>query len=147
MLARSDGRFGPNLKPSTLDCSPPARGTPPAPPPPPASSPDDFKKRCGGLFGQGLIVTGWTTMDRLVFSLKGLAGGEVLNRTGLTGEYAVELHFAEPRSGPAPDAGAAPGDWPEFLTALREQLGLKLEPQKSKVPILVIDHIERPSEN
>ena len=145
VLDRSDGRLGPNLKPSTIDCSPPAPGTPRPAPPPPASSPDDYKTRCGGMFGQGLIVSGWTTMDRLVFSLKGLAGGEVIDRTGLTGGYALELRFAQPRSGAASDA--APDDAPEFFTALREQLGLKLVPQKSKVPILVIDHIERPSEN
>jgi uncharacterized protein (TIGR03435 family) len=147
MLARSDGRLGPHLKPSTLDCSPPTPGAPPPPPPPAASSPDDYKTRCGGMFGQGLIVSGWTTMDRLVFSLKGLAGGEVIDRTGLTGGYAVELRFAPPRSGAVPDAVVAADEPPEFLTALREQLGLKLVPQKSKVPVLVIDHIERPSEN
>ncbi|HYV96077.1 MAG TPA: TIGR03435 family protein, partial [Gemmatimonadaceae bacterium] len=66
---------------------------------------------------------------------------------GLTGAYAVELRFAEPRSGAAPDAIGAPDDAPEFLTALREQLGLKLVPQRSKVPVLVIDHVERPTEN
>ncbi len=146
VLARSDGRLGPNLKPSRLDCSPPTAGTPPPPPPPPASSPDDYKTRCGGMFGQGVIVSGWTTMDRLVFSLKGLAGGEVIDRTGLTGGYAVELRFTPALSGARTDAGA-PDDTPDFLTALREQLGLKLVPQKSKVPVLVIEHIERPTEN
>jgi uncharacterized protein (TIGR03435 family) len=145
VLARSDGRLGPNLKPSTLDCSPPAPGTPPRPPAPPATSPADFKNRCGGMFGQGIIVTGGTTMDRFVFSLKGLAGREVVDRTGLTGWYSLELRFSTQRSGAASDA--APDDAPEVFTALEEQLGLKLVPQKSKVPILVIDHIERPSEN
>jgi uncharacterized protein (TIGR03435 family) len=145
VVARSDGQLGPNLKPSTLDCNSQARGTPPSTPTRP-SSPDDYKQSCGGMFGDGLIVSGWTTMDRLAVSLKGLAGGEVIDQTGLTGGYALELRFAEPRSGAAPDA-AAPDDAPEFLTALREQLGLKLVPQKSKVPFLVIDHIERPSEN
>ena len=146
VLARSDGRLGPNLKPSTLDCGSPTPGTPPPPPPPPASSPDDYKTRCGGMFGPGVIVSGSTTMDRLVFSLKGLAGGEVVDRTGLTGGYAVELRFTPALSGARTDA-VAPDDTPEFLTALREQLGLKLVPQKSKVPVLVVDHVERPSEN
>ena len=129
VLDRSDGRLGPNLKPST------------------PTSPDDYKNTCGGLYGQGMIVTGSTTMDRFVLSQKGLAGGEVVDRTGLTGAYALELRFAEPRTGGGPNAVAAPDDAPEFLTALREQLGLTLVPQKSKVPVLVIDHIERPSEN
>ena len=86
-------------------------------------------------------------MDRFVLSLGGLAGGEVIDRTGLTGAYTLELRFAPTRSGAAPDAVATPNDLPEFFTAQQEQLGLKLVPQKSKVPFLVIDHIERPSEN
>jgi len=148
VIDRSDGRLGPNLKPSTLDCAPRGPGTsrPPLPPPRP-TSPNDYKNTCGGLYAGGLIVTGWTTMARFVRSLGGLAGGEVVDRTGLTGAYAVELRFAEPRSGAAPDAIGAPDDAPEFLTALREQLGLKLVPQRSKVPVLVIDHVERPTEN
>jgi hypothetical protein len=38
-------------------------------------------------------------------------------------------------------------DAPEIFTALQEQLGLKLEPEKSAVPVFVIEQIERPSEN
>ncbi len=52
---------------------------------------------------------------------------------GVTGAYTIELRFA-PRSGAAPDAVATPRDLPDFFTALQEQLGLKLVPQKSKVP-------------
>jgi uncharacterized protein (TIGR03435 family) len=146
VLDRSDGRLGPNLKPTSLDCSPPAPGAPPRPPPPPPASPNDYRNRCGGMFGNGLIVTGATTMDRFVFSLRGLAGGEVFDKTGLTGWYSLELRYAPPR-GAGADAAGAPDDAPEFLTAIREQLGLKLVPQKSMVPIFVVDHIERPSEN
>ena len=140
VLARSDGKLGPNLKPSTLDCAPrpaPAPGTTPPPVPP------DARNRCGGSFGPGSIISGGTTMDLLVQSLGGLAGGPVNNRTGLKGFYSVELHFApglvsDDRRGDEP---------PQFLTALQEQLGLKLQPEKTMVPVLVIDSIERPSEN
>ena len=44
--------------------------------------------RCGGLFGQGSIVSGGMTMDRLVLSLTCLAGRQVIDRTGLQGDYA-----------------------------------------------------------
>ena len=83
-------------------------------------------------------------MDILVQSLGSLAGGLVNNRTGLQGFYSVELNFAP--NGLASDdrRGDEP---PQFLTALQEQLGLKLQPEKTMVPVLVIDSIERPSEN
>jgi bla regulator protein blaR1 len=47
----------------------------------------------------------------------------------------------------SPDAAAEPPLGITFLDAVREQLGLKLESTKAPVPMLVIDHIERPSEN
>jgi uncharacterized protein (TIGR03435 family) len=141
VLARSDGRLGPQLKPSTLDCGPRPPGTPPPPPP---SEFTDFASRCGGSFSKNSIVSGGMTIDSLVPSLAGLAGRLVNNRTGLQGFYALTLNFSAPRQ--AGDT-APPDDVPEFFTALQEQLGLKLQPEKTMVPILVIDHIERPTEN
>ena len=144
VVARADGKLGPALKPSTLDCTPRPPGSSPSPPPPPRdpSTPVDYSARCGGSFGGGEI-TGTMTLDMLVLSLSGQAGGLVNNRTGLNGAYTFTLRYA-PRDTPASADPAAP---PEFLTALREQLGLKLEPEKAMVPVLVIDHIERPTEN
>jgi uncharacterized protein (TIGR03435 family) len=145
VLARSDGRLGPQLKPSTLDCGPRPAGTPP--PPPPTSS-SDFTSRCGGSFGATSIVSGGITMDSLVFSLEGLAGRLVNNKTGLKGFYALTLNFAQPRvPGAAPQEPALSDELPEIFTALQEQLGLKLQPDKTTVPIFVVDHIERPREN
>ena len=147
VLARSDGRLGPQLKPSTLDCSPKPPGTPPAPPPPPPASESDYLNFCGGRFGNGTIVSGSTTMDSLVLSFSGLAGRQVFNRTGLKGNYALTLKHSPPRTpGTSPDA-PLPDDAPDFFTALQEQLGLKLQAEKSLVPVFVIDRIERPTEN
>jgi uncharacterized protein (TIGR03435 family) len=87
------------------------------------------------------------TMDRLVLSLAGLAGRQVNNRTGLQGDYAFTLTFSTSRIPGTSTEAPAPDDAPEFFTALQEQLGLKLQPEKSMVPILVIEHIERPTEN
>ena len=95
----------------------------------------------GGMrMGQGTIEATGITLDRLVPSLSGLAGGRVNNRTGLDGAFDLTLHFA-------PDPSAPIDDAPQFLTALQEQLGLKLVPEKSMVKIFVIDHIERPTPN
>jgi uncharacterized protein (TIGR03435 family) len=68
--------------------------------------------------------------------------GIVVDRTGLTGRYDFELIYTrQATTEPAPDAP------PDIFTALQEQLGLKLESARGSVPVLVIDHIERPSEN
>lgn len=141
VVARSDGRLGPQLKPSTLDCGPRPPGTPPPPPPEPGA---DFGARCGGSFGRGRIISGGLTLDMLVQSLSGLAGGLVNNRTGLTGFYALTLTYAEPRLDPS---SVTIDDAPSFPMALQEQLGLRLQPEKVTVPVFVIDRIERPTEN
>ena len=67
------------------------------------------------------------------------------NRTGLDGMYDLTLRFAPPRLNPDPSAPV--DDAPQFVTALQEQLGLKLVPEKAMVKVFVIDHIEHPSEN
>jgi uncharacterized protein (TIGR03435 family) len=66
----------------------------------------------------------------------------VLDKTGLTGKYDYQLKFQSVQ----PPA-AATDDRPSFITALQEQLGLKLEPERAPIEVLVIDHVERPSED
>ena len=58
-----------------------------------------------------------------------------------------KLNFSAPRDSGAGREPALPDDAPEFFTALQEQLGLKLQPEKTIVPVFVIDSIERPTEN
>jgi uncharacterized protein (TIGR03435 family) len=144
VMAREDRQLGPQLKPSALDCSPRPPGSPP--PPPPTFTAGDAAGRCGGMFGNGMIVSGGIALDSLVVSLSGLAGRQIINRTGLQGFYALTLKYSTPRARP----GAEPppvDEAPEIFTALQEQLGLKLQPEKSVLPILVVDRIERPTEN
>lgn len=148
VLARSDGKLGPELKQSSLDCSPPPRGTPPPPPPAPPTGPKDMLGRCGMMMSPGSIVSGGMPMNNLAVSLYGLAGGDVENHTGLEGFYSINLTFLRPRPAGAPlDANTPPDDVPDIFTALQEQLGLKLQREKKMMPVFVIDHIERPSEN
>jgi uncharacterized protein (TIGR03435 family) len=150
VLARSDGRLGPDMKPSTLDCTRPD-GTAPTPPPASLPSPQERESRCGLFLSGGQWVSGGVALDQLARTLGGIAGGEVNNRTGLTGLYSIKLNFsAQGRAGtpPDPNAAAAVDDAPNIFTALQEQLGLKLQRgQKKSTPVFVIDSIERPSEN
>jgi uncharacterized protein (TIGR03435 family) len=75
-------------------------------------------------------------------------GRVVLNHSGLTGRYDLTLKWT-PDDAPAPLLNGVPDPSapPDIFTAIQEQLGLKLEPTKGPVPVLVIDQIEMPSEN
>ena len=83
--------------------------------------------------------------DLLLQFLSNQTGRKVVDKVGLTGKYSYTLTF-RPAMGPAP-ADAAADSTPDVFTAIQEQLGLKLEPAKGPVDVLVIDHIERPKEN
>jgi uncharacterized protein (TIGR03435 family) len=97
----------------------------------------------------GLMVSGGVTLDDFARRISGIAGGEVDNRTGLTGFYSVKIAFSLQRTaGASLDPNAPVDDAPDIFTALQEQLGLRLQRvEKKSVPVFVIDHNERPSEN
>ncbi len=70
----------------------------------------------------------------------------VTDRTGLAGEFDFTLEWT-PESPPSGDSNAIAADGPSIFTALVEQLGLKLIAKKGPDQIVVIDRVERPSEN
>jgi uncharacterized protein (TIGR03435 family) len=77
-------------------------------------------------------------MDNLAIVLGGSGfTQQVVNRTGLTGEFDVDLRFM-----PESSAAAAP-EFPSIFTAVQEQLGLRLQPDRA--PVRVIDSVERPT--
>jgi bla regulator protein blaR1 len=89
-----------------------------------------------------------TTMAEFASILQGagsIVDRPVVDQTGLVStRYDFDLKWTPDTSQPPPDNADAP---PGFFTAFQEQLGLKLEPIKAPVEVLVIDHVERPSEN
>jgi uncharacterized protein (TIGR03435 family) len=97
------------------------------------------RKGCGHLAGTRL------TMDTIATVLSRQFEQEVLNRTDLPGKYDFQLDWT-PDSGSCPGADGASA-LPSIFTAIQQQLGLKLESGKGPVELLVIDHVERPSEN
>jgi uncharacterized protein (TIGR03435 family) len=72
-------------------------------------------------------------------------GRTVLDKTGLTAAYTFIL--VQTATSPDDSDSASEPAGPSLFTALPEQLGLKLEPARGPVPILVIDHIEHPTQN
>ena len=108
--------------------------------------------------GRGLINAKGATMAMLANQLSNQVGRHVIDKTGIEGNYDIELHWTpEPGQGfgsggpvPPPPPGAvsgAGGDGPTLFTAVQEQLGLRLESAKGPVKVIVIESIAKPSEN
>lgn len=142
---------GPKLKTSTFT--------------PPENSPDMPRAPgVGGgpqmgirMNGRGQLTETYGDMNMLADVLSRFCGRPVINKTALTGRYDFDLKWTpdEEQGGPM-SPGARPGgdDAPppdstgtSLFTAIQEQLGLKLEPQKAPMDVLVIQHIDHPTEN
>ena len=98
-----------------------------------------------GHTGSGnLTLTGLAVpMSMLLNSLRSYADREVIDDTGLQGLFDLRIEFTPPRDAAGPDAS----DPILLVTALQEQLGLKLEPRKAQVEVLVIDGAQPPTED
>jgi len=95
-----------------------------------------------------------TTLDGVANGLQSnVLDRPVVNQTGLTGRYDFLLRFTPDASQIANFGGLPPGNAadsdapPDIFSAFQQQLGLKLEPTKAFVDVMVIERIERPSEN
>jgi uncharacterized protein (TIGR03435 family) len=71
----------------------------------------------------------------------------VIDKTGLTGKYDFDLKWARDDDSVSSNSDAATDAGPSIFTAMVEQLGLKLQPAKGPVEVLVVDHVEQPTEN
>jgi len=104
--------------------------------------------------GTKLILMGSrdVTVDALAGTFSELRefamGRTVIDETGLTGRFDFTLEWEPERRAPAATDSPVPSapSGPTAIEALRDQLGLKLEPAKATLPILVIDRVEKPSE-
>ena len=153
-VARDDGRLGPKLKKSAVDCDAiikanmQVRGDGPR-----IAVPQLPDGRSACVFSQrfGRVLAGGTTMANFAQGLSRIHSRIIHDRTGLAGGFDIDLEFT-PDSTIYRDGAPGPGapldpNAPSFFTALVEQLGLKLEAARAPVEVLVIDRIERPSEN
>jgi len=158
LMLVTPGRLGPKLLahsaglpcPDSFDDSPFAQ----LPPPKPGVA---WPPQCGTTAQRGTRDGTWlgsrnTTMGLLAQDLFNPQFGidqPVVDQTGLRGQFdfLLELPAGMISLGPKPPNPDDPPPGPIFRKALREQLGLKLERSRGKVRALIIDRVERPSEN
>jgi uncharacterized protein (TIGR03435 family) len=144
MVARSDGKLGPQLIRSDFDCAA-YRAGPHAPPEAGRTPNCATRINLGALYGKAI------PMSMLATSLTPFVNRFTVDKTGLTGAFDVELTWTPDPSFPNvnnPVADAAPdSSGPSIFAALQQQLGLKLVSDKSPVAVLVVDHLEEPSAN
>lgn len=139
-VARSDGKLGPKVQHWDGTCqrgqAPLAAGNPKAP-------------RCGAFLRPPGMEFEGVTMEIVADFMSNPAtnlGRPVVDKTGLTGEYTMQLEFQFWRPAPA-EAPAADEFSASLSTALREQWGLKLQSATGKVDVIVVDQASRPTEN
>jgi uncharacterized protein (TIGR03435 family) len=148
-VARADGRLGSALHRLDVDCSadtakdaqnivkgaPAAAGTP-----------------CGIRMGMGTMTVGGATLAQMAASLSSILDRTVVDRTALAGTFAAALTYTPDQATPglAQKAQYVPSidpNGPSIFTAMQEQLGLKLEPAKAPVDLLVVIGAEKPAAN
>lgn len=166
----SSSRLGRQMRPAGTECAPltfpSGPGAPPPPPPPPAFSgtplgPTRVWARCPTTFLPGGLSARSMDMHAFSVALQRRVRRPVVDKTGLSGLFDFDMTYAPDlqefpfpaavvggREG-APEAGVPPADRgePSLLTALRDQLGLRLESGRAPVDVLVVDDVRQPTEN
>ena len=138
VVAREDRRLGPGIRPP-VECAP--QGTP-------AVGRVPCRLLPSMQNGKMLLASGASPIADLISWIQISLPRAVVDRTGLTGEFAIR--FDAPPAVPlaAPSGSApAPSTGPDLFTALQEQLGLKLEARREPMEVLVIKSVETPTPN
>jgi uncharacterized protein (TIGR03435 family) len=123
----------------------------------PASTPPPGQRYCKALIslqGSSVLAEG-STLSEFSKLLNLVLDRPVIDKTGVTNRFDIQLEFARDEAtpglrGPVQDIPAAADSDPSkptIFAAIQQQLGLKLRPTRGPIEFLVIDHIERPSEN
>jgi len=156
VVARRDGKLGPQLRPSDVDCAALMAAGRARADGPPALPPIGQRVPCSMRLFPGNFTGGSMRMAQLAAALGRIPSinRTVVDKTGLTGTFDFDLSFT-PEQMPSENLmppGAPPlppidPNGPSLFTALQEQLGLKLESAKGPVPVVVIDHAEPPMED
>jgi uncharacterized protein (TIGR03435 family) len=141
VMDRADGRLGSRLKRSDVDCTDPVEN---------GAKDADGTLKCG-IRGRAGSATGKHTMAVLARFLTNVVPDHrtVTDRTNLVGTYEFQIDWAPEVSLPSVGApgGSSDADATSIFTAVREQLGLRLDSDRQQVDVLIVDRAERPTEN
>ena len=151
VLARADGRLGPGMRRTTQNCVQlRAEGKTTS------GKPGEFPvcaSRLRAMSPKGVatleMAEGGISIAAFIANMSGyLPDRLVIDRTGLKGDFDIQLQFELPGAGPAPttpDATTPVDDAPTLFNAVQQQLGLKLQSERAPVDVLVIDSVEPPT--
>jgi uncharacterized protein (TIGR03435 family) len=135
LVRANKNRLGPGLRQVDTNCTPPSA---------------DVLSPCriGPGFGNRFVATGmlWGSGAMLLGTISNVVSRPVLDKTGLTGQFDVTLEWSALTTA-QPNQVDQLTDRTSIFVAVEEQLGLKLNPARAPVDVLVIDSIDRPSEN
>jgi uncharacterized protein (TIGR03435 family) len=149
LASPKEGSCVPPVTGLVTDLRPGGRVQPPNPGQPPAAP-------CGAVNvmlapAGARMMGGNVAMAEFTRVLSTALGRTVIDKTGFTAHFDVQLNFVPDETTaalPSPPPGAQPdGNNPSILVALQEQLGLRLESAKGPVDVIVVDGVERPTEN
>jgi uncharacterized protein (TIGR03435 family) len=146
VMARSDKRLGPQLVRSEVDCEQwLAEKRPQVGAGGPSPVPGGRRPACTMTASRKGFLTGGTrTIAQLMSMLQPLVGRPLVDATGLSGTFDIDLVWTE-STDPARPQGANADAGVSLFTALQEQLGLRLESGRSAFDVVAIEHIERPT--
>jgi uncharacterized protein (TIGR03435 family) len=125
ILAKKEGTLGPQLLRSDSECGAP----------PPSSVPWAISA-CAMRMGPADMIMGARLFSDLIGTLESLVDRRIINETSLIGRFDVKLDWSR---------GPRDVERPSIFTAIQEQLGLKLEPSRGPISVIVIDSISRPT--
>jgi uncharacterized protein (TIGR03435 family) len=156
VLARNDRPLGSGIRSTQADCSTAPVMTGPEviasgkngwPPCGMSSTAPVTTVSDGGVTISATIRRSAIEMKDFATSLQGDVGRPVVDRTGLAGRFDVQYSYVLRRPPNQTTQLAPTSVAPTIFVALEEQLGLKLDSQRAEIPVLVVDAVERPSEN
>jgi uncharacterized protein (TIGR03435 family) len=104
------------------------------------------------MTGRGRVIATGARLSDLTNILTNVVGRQVVDKTGLTGPFNVNLTWTpdpvmQPRNPDLPAVAPVQPDGPSIFTALEEQLGLRLVSGRGPVEMLVVERLERPTED